>query len=148
MTEDEHFMMVALEEAKKGMGPKRFGAVVVCNGKVMAKACSTTYEDNDGTQHAEIKAISKACRALKSRHLPDCVLYSTAEPCMMCTGAALWEKIRRIVYGMSRKDALEFFEHSNHWSKSISELVPKDCEVVSGVLRGECIEILKQTLKG
>lgn len=135
-------MMAAIEEAKKSKGPKRFGAVVVKDGKIVAGAYSTTDEENDGTRHAEIKAISAACKALGTKHLPDCTLYSTCEPCMMCTGAALWEKIRRIVYGMNREDALQHFEHSNHWHKNIKELVPADCEIISGVLKDECISLL------
>ncbi|MBI2607720.1 MAG: nucleoside deaminase [Candidatus Doudnabacteria bacterium] len=114
MTRDEEFMKLAIEEAKKSKGPKKFGAVVVKDGEVVAKAYSTTEEEQDGTRHAEIKAISEACKVLGTKHLPGCILYSTCEPCMMCTGAAMWEKIRKIVYGMNRQDALRHFEHSNH----------------------------------
>ena len=141
---DEQFMQVAIEEAKKTIGPKRFGAVIVKDGKVIAKAYTTVYEEKDPTRHAEIIAISNAAKALGDKKLENCVLFSTCEPCMMCTGAALWAGIKEIVYGMNRKDYLEYFEHSNHWHKPIEEIAPEDIVIRGGVLRDQCKESFLQ----
>ncbi|MBX4186825.1 MAG: nucleoside deaminase [Candidatus Doudnabacteria bacterium] len=141
MMNDEQFMQAAIEEARKTEGPKKFGTIVVKDGKIIAKACTTVYVDNDPTRHAEIIAISNAARALSNKKLENCILYSTCEPCMMCTGAALWAGIKEIVYGMNRKDYLEYFEHSNHWHKPIEEVAPKEIVIRGGVLRDKCKEI-------
>jgi tRNA(Arg) A34 adenosine deaminase TadA len=136
----EEFMRLAIEEAKKTTGPKHFGAVIVKDNKVVSKAYTTVYEENDPIKHAEIIAISLAAKALKNKKLEGCVLYSTCEPCMMCTGAMLWAGIKELVYGMNRKDYLEYFEHSNHWHKGIEEIAPTEFKITSGVLRQECIK--------
>lgn len=134
-------MLLAIEEAKKTKGPKHFGAVIAKDDKVIAKACTTVYEENDPTRHAEIIAISLAAKALGSKKLDGCVLYSTCEPCMMCTGAMLWAGIKEVVYGMSREDYQKGFEDSNHWHKSIKEIAAADLKITSGVLREECISV-------
>ena len=132
-------MKLAIEESKKTKGPKHFGAVIVKDKQVIASACTRVYEENDPTKHAEVIAISHAAQALGTKKLAGCVLYSTCEPCMMCTGAMLWSGITEVVYGMSREDHLQGFEHSNHWHQNIKELAP-NLKVTSGILREECIQ--------
>lgn len=134
-------MRLAIEEAKKTKGPKHVGAVVVKEGKVITKTCATVYEENDPTKHAEILAISQAAKVLRNKKLENCILYSTCEPCMMCTGAMLWAGIKEVVYGMSREDYLKGFKDSNHWHKSIKEIAYPDLKITGGVLREECVKI-------
>ena len=141
MTRDEEFMQIAIEEAKKGNGPKKFGSVVVKNNKLIAKAYATVYEENDPTKHAEIKAISRAANALKNRRLNGCILYTTCEPCMMCIGAVLWARMDGVIYGMSRNEALELFNDSSHWHMNIEKLVPKGFEIKKGILKEACREV-------
>lgn len=134
-------MQFAIAEAEKARGPKKFGSVVVKNGKVVAKAHSTVYEDRDPTRHAEIKTISKAARNLKNRRLNGCILYTTCEPCMMCVGAILWGRMDVVVYGMSREEALELFNDSSHWHMNIKKLVPKGFKIKKGILKEVCKEV-------
>ena len=70
-------MRLAIEEAKMTKGPKRFGAVIVRDGQLVAKAYTTVYEENDPTKHAEILAISRAALAINNKKLENCILYST-----------------------------------------------------------------------
>jgi guanine deaminase len=102
------FMKVAFDEAEIGLkknhgGP--FGAVIVKDGKVIAKAHNEVLKTNDATAHAEITAIRIASKKLKRFDLSDCQVYSTCEPCPMCFSAMHWAKIRKLYYGCTRKDA-------------------------------------------
>lgn len=74
------------------------GAVIVCNNKIIAKSHNKKERSNDATNHAEILAISKACKKRNSWHLDDCELYCTMEPCMMCCGAIIQSRIKKIYY--------------------------------------------------
>ncbi|MFC2142184.1 nucleoside deaminase [Acidobacteriota bacterium] len=102
------FMQAAIEEAFQGMkgnegGP--FGAVVVRDGKIIARAHNEVISTGDPTAHAEIQAIRKACKILGGFVLSGCEIYSTCEPCPMCLGAVYWARIPRLYYGCSRADA-------------------------------------------
>lgn len=99
--DDEKFMLQALAEAEKaaGRGEVPVGAVIVCNGKVIARAGNTRERDNDALGHAEINVIRQACEALQTWRLTGCTLYVTLEPCPMCAGAILNARIDRVVYG-------------------------------------------------
>ncbi len=102
------FMQLAILEAELGMrkgegGP--FGAVIVCKGKVLAKAHNEVLKAQDPTAHAEIQAIRKASAKLKRFDLSDCELYTTCEPCPMCLGAVHWAKMKKLYYGCTQKDA-------------------------------------------
>ena len=94
------FMKEALKEANKALEKDEvpIGAVVVCAGKVIARAYNLTETLNDATAHAERLAISEAGRITGSWRLSDCTLYVTLEPCPMCTGACINARIGRIVY--------------------------------------------------
>ena len=74
------------------------GAVIVCNNKAIAKTHNKKEKSNDATNHAEILAISKACKKRNSWHLDDCELYCTMEPCMMCCGAIIQSRIKKVYY--------------------------------------------------
>ena len=141
MTKDEEFMQEAIGEAKKGKGPKKFGSVVVKNDRIVARAHATVYEEKDPTKHAEVKAVSEAAKNLANRRLNGCIIYTTCEPCMMCVGAVLWARMDKVVYGMSRKEALELFNDSSHWHMNIEKLVPKGFEIKKGILKEACREV-------
>lgn len=144
---DEQFMKSALEVALTRTSGKHFGAVVVHRGTIVASAYTTTIEDNDPTNHAEIKAIRQAAHALGSRRLNDCILYSTCEPCMMCTGAVLWAQISEVVFAVSVVDFPAYFANSKHWQKPIESLVPSEMIVRRGILKDTVMEVLKGSLK-
>ena len=105
---EKAFMRTAEKEAFRGMrkgdgGP--FGAVIVKNGKVIAKAHNMVIGTNDPTAHAEITAIRKATKKLKCFNLSDCEIYSSCEPCPMCLSAIHWANIGVVHYNSTRKDA-------------------------------------------
>ena len=93
-------MDVALNEAKKAYkkGDVPVGAVIVKNGKVIAKAYNKKEKSKVATYHAEILAIQKACKKLKTWYLTDCELYVTLEPCLMCAGAIIQSRISKVYY--------------------------------------------------
>jgi len=97
----ETLMEIALEEAKSAAlrGEVPIGAVIVHEGKIIARAGNRTRELNDVTAHAEVLVIRQAGEALKSERLLDCDLYVTLEPCAMCAAAISFARIRRLYYG-------------------------------------------------
>lgn len=102
------FMQIAIEEAEKGMrngdgGP--FGAVIVRNGRVIARAHNEVLKHNDATCHAEVQAIRLASKKLKRFDLSDCEIYSSCEPCPMCLAAIHWAKMSKLYFGATRSDA-------------------------------------------
>ncbi len=98
----------ALKSIKSGGGP--FGAIIVCNGKIISRAGNKVVLNNDSTAHAEIEAIRKAEKKLKTFDLgkKGCELYSTCKPCPMCFSAAHWARIKKIYYCCSSEDAAKF----------------------------------------
>ncbi len=106
---DIRFMREAIrladESVAHGGGP--FGAVIVKDGKIMAKATNSVTHDNDPTAHAEVNAIRQACRQMGTFDLKGCVIYASCEPCPMCLGAIYWAGIDRIYYANTRDDAAD-----------------------------------------
>lgn len=98
---DEHFMLLALAEARQAYDEDEIpiGAVIVVNGKVIAKAHNLTERLTDVTAHAEMQSITAASDFLGGKYLTDCTIYVTVEPCAMCAAALGWAQIGRIVYG-------------------------------------------------
>ena len=94
-------MNEALKEAYKSFKKNEtpIGAVVVYNNKIIAKAHNLRESKKDATYHAEILAIKKACKRLKSWRLEECDIYVTLEPCIMCAGAIIQSRIRTCYYG-------------------------------------------------
>jgi tRNA(Arg) A34 adenosine deaminase TadA len=98
-------IQLSIEKMQRGCGGP-FGALVVHRERdIVGRGFNRVTSTNDPTAHAEIVAIRAACRKLKGFHLPDCVLYSSCEPCPMCLSAAFWARIPTIVYAATRKDA-------------------------------------------
>lgn len=95
---------VANVEKQKG-GP--FGAIVVKDGRIIARGSNQVTSSNDPTAHAEIVAIRKACKALKTFQLTGCEIYTSCEPCPMCLGAIYWARPDRVFYANTRHEAAE-----------------------------------------
>jgi tRNA(adenine34) deaminase len=150
---DEYYMLQALKEARKALENDEvpIGAVVVMNGKIIARGHNEVEKLNDSTGHAEIIALTSAFNYLGSKYLPDASIYITLEPCLMCAGALYWSKIGRVVYGADD-------EKNGHRKfviplPSIDELGigpwpfhPKT-ELVRGVLKDECSMLIKEFFK-
>lgn len=102
---DEHYMTEALAEARRAaaLGEVPVGAVIVCDGEIVARAHNRRETDRMATAHAELLAIEQACRALGGWRLSRCALYVTLEPCPMCAGAIVNARVGRVVFGA--KDA-------------------------------------------
>ena len=97
---------LALENVRSGRGGP-FGALVVKDGRVIAKGTNRVTSANDPTAHAEIVAIREACRALGDFQLTACDLYTTCEPCPMCLGAIYWARPARVFYAGVAADAAD-----------------------------------------
>jgi tRNA(Arg) A34 adenosine deaminase TadA len=95
---------LAVENVTSGRGGP-FGAVIVKDGKVIAKGANLVTSTNDPTAHAEVTAIRDACRALASFQLEGCDIYSSCEPCPMCLAAIYWARCRTTYYGSTAADA-------------------------------------------
>lgn len=134
---DEHFMKQALVEAQNAfeLDEVPIGAVIVCQGRIIARAHNLSERLTDVTAHAEMQAFTAASEHLGSKFLNKCTLYVTLEPCLMCAGAAHWTRIGKIVYG-ARDEKLGFQKVEQH------VLHPKT-EVLGGVLKSECADILR-----
>jgi len=107
----EKYMKMAIEEAKTSVssGQYAIAAVIVDeNGEILSVDHTTIHSTNDATAHAEVNAIRSASAKLKNRYLLGCWLYTTLEPCPMCTGATIWAMVEGIVFGASKEDAQEF----------------------------------------
>ena len=130
---DEFYMRMALTEAQEAFdeGEIPIGAVIVVNGKIIARAHNRTEALNDVTAHAEMQAITSAAEYLGGKYLPDCTLYVTVEPCPMCAGALGWSQIGKIVYG-APDTKRGFFSYYN----------PS-----GGVLEEECREMMQTFFK-
>jgi guanine deaminase len=107
---DESFMREAIRLSFETMrsntgGP--FGAVVVKNGKIIARGFNRVLETNDPTAHAEVVAIREACKALNDFQLSGCTIYTSCEPCPMCLAAIYWARPDKVYFGNTKKDAAD-----------------------------------------
>ncbi len=133
---------LALRAAEAGEVP--VGALVVCNGQVIAEAWNQKEASGIPTHHAEILALEAAASRLGRWRLSDCDLYVTLEPCPMCAGALVQARVRRVVYGTVDPKAGA--------AKSLYQILTDPrlnhrCEVEEGVLRDECAQVLKDFFK-
>lgn len=139
---DTWYMQQALAEARKAYeaGEIPVGAVVVCDNRIIARAHNQTEQLTDVTAHAEIIALTAASNYLGSKYLPDCTLFVTLEPCVMCAGALSWAQFGRVVYGAS--DEKRGF--MLHGGKSL--LHPKT-RLEMGIMEEECAALMKDFFK-
>lgn len=101
----DKYMKIAFKQAKKAYkkGDVPVGCVIVKDNKIIAQAHNQKEKKHSAIMHAEIIAINKACKKLKTWHLDDCILYSTLEPCMMCCGAIVQSRIKKIVFSLENE---------------------------------------------
>lgn len=141
MADDIFYMRQAILEARKAFdrGEIPVGAVVVCRERIIARSHNLTEILNDVTAHAEMQAITAAANNLGGKYLPDCTLYVTVEPCVMCAGAIAWSQMGRLVFGAAdeKRGYQRYAPHALH---------PKTT-VVQGVLDEECASLMKDFFK-
>lgn len=137
MTQDETYMRQALAEARQAAREDEIpiGAVIVCQGRIIARAHNLTERLHDVTAHAEMQAITAAEEHLGGKYLPECTLYVTVEPCPMCAGALGWAQMGRVVYGApDEKRGFRLYAPRT--------LHPRT-ELLSGVLEEECRTLMQ-----
>lgn len=142
----KEFMEAAIEEAikTKKRGDYKVGAVIVKDNKIIARSGNRGKIDSNPIYHAETVAIMDASKLLGTRHLENCILYTTHEPCPMCTSATIWAKIKTIVFGASIEDMKEFILNKGNWrvidipSSKIIEKGDQKITLIGGFMREEC----------
>ncbi len=141
--EDERFMQRAIALARggergRGFGP--IGCVIVRDGRIIGEGCNEAEARSDPTAHAEIVAIRRAARALKTTALRGATLYSTLQPCGMCSMASIWARLTRVVYGAGRGQVHAMYFEGRHLDTVdfIHDAFRDDLQVMAGVLAAEC----------
>ena len=134
--DDTYYMKMALQEAEKAgeRGEVPVGAVVVCKGRIIARAHNLTETLTDVTAHAEMQAITAAASTLGGKYLNECTLYVTVEPCVMCAGAIGWAQIPRIVFGA--------YDEKRGFRRYAPKAMHPKAEIIGGVLEEECAALM------
>lgn len=145
MNEKEKFMLVAIKEAKKAILKDEvpIGAIIVKDGKIISRGYNLRESKQNSLNHAEIIAIDKACKKLGNFRLEECDMYVTVEPCLMCAGAIVQSRIRKVYFGTRDEKygavisvAKAFEIKSNH-----------NVEFEEGICKEECEKIVKDFFK-
>ena len=131
-------MKTALDEARAAaaQGEIPVGAVVVCNGTVIARAHNLTETLTDVTAHAEMQAITAAASYLGGKYLDQCTLYVTLEPCAMCAGAIGWSQLGRLVYGAS--------DPKRGYTIYAPDVLHPKTQITSGIMADECASVVQE----
>ncbi|MBQ8694168.1 MAG: nucleoside deaminase [Bacteroidaceae bacterium] len=138
---DTDYMKQALIEAQKAYEQDEvpIGAVIVCKGRIIARAHNLTEMLNDVTAHAEMQAITAAANNIGGKYLNDCTLYVTVEPCPMCAGAIGWSQLGKLVYGAE--------DEKRGYRRYAPDVLHPKTEVVSGVCADEATALMKEFFK-
>lgn len=146
MNQHEKFMKMAIQLSEENVlnnvgGP--FGAVIVKDGKIIAKSANKVTSTNDPTAHAEVSAIRIACKKLKTFDLSGCIIYTSCEPCPMCLSAVYWARIETIYYANTKQDA----ENIGFSDKFIYDELEKPMEhrklPIKQMMRDEALQAFK-----
>jgi len=136
------FMQQALKCAQKAFAIDEVpvGAVIVKDNKIIAKGYNKSIKNKDTSAHAEIIAIRKACKKLDNYRLNDCVMYVTLEPCLMCVGALVWARVKKVYFG-----ATDIKAGAVKSKIDISKIkLNHTIEFEGGLLSSECAKIMKR----
>lgn len=143
---------MAIKEAElaRKNGDYAVGAVLVKGNKVLARFSNRSIRDESPIAHAEILAITKGSKILKRRHLNDCVLYCTHEPCPMCASVIVWARLKGVIYGARQQDMKKYRENFSN-NKYLWRTIDIPCKTVFAkatekinvvnFLRDECIKL-------
>jgi tRNA(adenine34) deaminase len=139
----DHWMRLALDLAHEAeaAGEVPVGAVVVLGDEVLGRGRNAPISQNDPTAHAEMQALREAAANLGNYRLEDATLYCTLEPCVMCAGALVTARVKRLVFGA--RD-LRFGGVRSKFRLADSDLLNHRVEVIEGVLAPECVELLQR----
>jgi len=141
MFDDAYYMKEALRQAQLAAQEDEvpIGCVIVWKDRIIARAYNRTEQLNDFTAHAEMQAFTSASEFLGNKYLNECTLYVTLEPCVMCSGAAFWTQLGRIVYGAKDiKRGISGFSN---------RILHPSTEIIGGILESDCAELLTHFFK-
>lgn len=149
MENDEQFIRAAIEEAAKAKasGEWPFGAVIVRNGEVIARAACRESAKKNVLEHAELQAINLACTAVSNNNLSDCAIYSTNEPCLMCASAIFQAKIPKVTFALSRSDLPHLLRERKIRIEDLAADAGYDPKITRGVLKEEVLELFTDIRK-
>ena len=139
----QSFMALALQQAKKAYNRREVpvGAIIVKDNKVVAKAFNKREKCQNALYHAEILAINKACKKLKSFRLDECIMFVTLEPCPMCAGAIINSRLNKVYFGAYDQNyGCCGSKYNFLQDKTFEHLV----DVEGGILQKDCSELIKQ----
>lgn len=141
--DDRKWMQRAIDLARLGEvtpGKNPIGCVIVRDGAIIGEGCNEVDQRHDATAHAEIVAIRRAGEALACHELRGAVLYSTLQPCGMCTMASIWAKVGRIVYGAGRDDVHAMYFEDRHLDTAdfVWDAFRNDLLLEGGLMAREC----------
>jgi len=133
---DHIYMREALKEAKKAFKEDEVpvGSIIVHENTIIARSYNMCERLCDPTAHAEMQALTSACHYIQSKYLDKCTIYTTLEPCIMCSGALFWSKINRIVFGAKDKE--------NRNGVLQKQIIHPKTKIQGGVLGEECAYLL------
>lgn len=145
MSENERFMKEAVKEAIKARKKDEvpIGAVIVKNGKIISRGYNLRESKQNSLKHAEIIAIDKACKKLNNFRLENCDLYVTVEPCLMCSGAIVQSRIRKVYFGTCDEKYGAVMSVTNAFNIKSNHKV----EFQQGVCKEECEILIKEFFK-
>ena len=140
---DAQWMRIALEAAEEARAREEIpiGTCIVVAGRAVAVAGNRTRTDGDPTAHAEIVALREAAEKVGNYRLTDAIVYSTIEPCVMCAGALIQARVKRLVYGArdERAGAVE-----SHFRVCETDFLNHRIEVTADVLENECRQLMQE----
>jgi len=146
---DEDFIREAIKEAEfaKQAGEWPFGAVIVKDGKIIARGACDESSTKNVLGHAELRAISAACTALQTNNLAGCAIYATNEPCLMCASAIIQAKISTVVFSLKRADLAHILRQRNLNIHHLAADAGYEVEITSGVLKEEALKLFNGVKK-
>lgn len=141
----QYYMTEALKEAKKAyeQGDVPVGAVIVYNNIIIARNHNQKELNQNATDHAEILVIKEACKYFNNWHLDDCILYVTLEPCLMCAGAIIQSRIKKVVYATS-SPKFGYIESLTKLNNENNNHIPI---IETGICETESSQLLKKFFK-
>ena len=139
--DDNYYMQQALKEAKRALEADEIpiGAIIVCQGDIIARGHNLTETLHDVTAHAEMQAITAASESIGGKYLQNCTLFVTVEPCIMCAGALGWSQIGRVVYGCT--------DEKRGFQRFAPEALHPKTQVTGGIMEEECRQLMQDFFK-
>lgn len=134
---------LSLKNVQSGKGGP-FAAIVVRNGKIIARGTNTVTTTNDPTAHAEIVALREACKKLKSFQLEGCEIYTSCEPCPMCLGAIYWARPSKVYFGNTKQDAAKIGFDDSFIYRELPKPLDKRKIPMIPLLREEALEAFRE----